>query len=95
MAHARHYVARIARGLCDADAARCSRYRQRAADTDARLQALDRMAVLRACARMPAMTLALTWRIHWHALRLWLKRVPFFSKPAPPDAFSSRGAPMP
>lgn len=60
-----------------------------------RLQALDRMAVLRACARMPAMTLALTWRIHWHALRLWLKRVPFFSKPAPPDAFSSRGAPMP
>jgi hypothetical protein len=60
-----------------------------------RLQALNRMALLRACARMPAMTLALTWRIHWHALRLWLKRVPFFSKPAPPDAFSSRGAPMP
>jgi zinc/manganese transport system substrate-binding protein len=41
VAHARHYVARIARGLCDADAARCDRYRQRAAATDARLQALD------------------------------------------------------
>lgn len=42
VAHARHYVARIALGLCDADAARCDRYRRRAADTDARLQLLDR-----------------------------------------------------
>ena len=42
VAHARHYVARITAGLCDADGARWERYRQRAADTDARLQALDR-----------------------------------------------------
>jgi DUF1365 family protein len=39
---------------------------------------------------MPLMTLAVVVRIHWQALRLWLKRVPFFSKPAPPAAFTSR-----
>jgi DUF1365 family protein len=38
----------------------------------------------------PLMTLGVMARIHWHALRLWLKRVPFFSKPAPPQAFTSR-----
>lgn len=32
----------------------------------------------------PWMTLAVIARIHWQALRLWMKRVPFFSKPVPP-----------
>jgi DUF1365 family protein len=32
----------------------------------------------------PLMSLAVIARIHWQALRLWLKRVPWFSKPAPP-----------
>jgi len=32
----------------------------------------------------PLMTLFVVGRIHWHALRLWAKRVPWFSKPAPP-----------
>jgi DUF1365 family protein len=32
----------------------------------------------------PLMTFGVMARIHWQALRLWLKRVPFFSKPAPP-----------
>jgi DUF1365 family protein len=32
----------------------------------------------------PFMTLFVTGRIHWHAVRLWLKRVPWFRKPAPP-----------
>jgi DUF1365 family protein len=39
---------------------------------------------------MPMMTLGVIGRIHWHALQLWLKRVPFFSKPAPPQAFITR-----
>lgn len=29
-------------------------------------------------------TLGVITRIHWQALRLWIKRVPFHSKPAPP-----------
>ena len=35
-------------------------------------------------------TLMVVARIHWHALRLWVKRVPFFTKPAPPDVQLSR-----
>jgi uncharacterized protein len=38
----------------------------------------------------PLMTLAVLLRIHWHALQLWLKQVPFISKPAPPKAFVTR-----
>lgn len=32
----------------------------------------------------PLMTIGVVARIHIQALRLWLRRVPFFSKPAPP-----------
>jgi len=39
---------------------------------------------------MPWMTLGVVLRIHWQALRLWLKRVPFFSKPEPARPFVSR-----
>ena len=39
---------------------------------------------------MPLMTLGVILRIHWQAIRLWLKRVPFFRKPAPPQALVSR-----
>jgi DUF1365 family protein len=34
--------------------------------------------------RRPWLTFGVILRIHYHALRLWLKRVPFFSKPLPP-----------
>lgn len=36
--------------------------------------------------RQPFMTLGVVFRIHWQALRLWIKGVPFFRKPAPPTA---------
>ena len=39
---------------------------------------------------MPLMTVGVIARIHWQALRLWLKRVPFHGKPAAPRAFVSR-----
>ena len=47
------------------------------------MQLTDRM-LARALVRYPLFAFGVIARIHWHALRLWLKRVPFFSKPAPP-----------
>lgn len=41
-------------------------------------------AVLSVFFRYPLFTLSVMARIHWHALRLWLKRVPWFPKPPPP-----------
>lgn len=55
-----------------------------------RLQPLTAGGARRAFFGMPLMSLGVIARIHWHALQLWRKRVPFFSKPAPPGAFVSR-----
>ena len=44
----------------------------------------------RALWRYPAMTLGVIARIHWQAVRLWLKRVRFFHKPEAPDLFVTR-----
>lgn len=38
----------------------------------------------------PLLTLGVMWRIHWQALRLWRKRVPWFSKPSPPAQLVTR-----
>jgi DUF1365 family protein len=38
---------------------------------------------------IPLMTLGVIVRIHWQALKLWGKRVPFFSKPSAPRTFVS------
>ena len=40
--------------------------------------------LLRAFFGYPLLTLMAVVRIHWQALRLWLKRVPFYRKPEPP-----------
>lgn len=50
-----------------------------------RLQPLTAQTARAAFFAMPALTLMLIARIHWQALRLALKRVPFFAKPAPPE----------
>jgi DUF1365 family protein len=47
-------------------------------------------AIRRALWRYPAMTVGVVARIHWQAIRLFFKRVPFFSKPTPPAVFTSR-----
>ena len=55
---------------------------------------LDAASVRRAIRGWPLMTFGVVARIHWQALRLWLKRVPFFSKPQAPDlAFSGHSSP--
>ena len=54
------------------------------------LQTLTPGAIRSAFFGMPWMTLGVILRIHWQALKLWQKRVPFFRKPTPPQAFTSR-----
>ena len=47
----------------------------------------------RALVRYPALTLGVVARIHWQALRLWLKKVPFWRKPVPPAELVTRQSP--
>ena len=47
---------------------------------------LNAASVRKALLGYPLFTLGVIVRIHWHALRLWLKRVPFVKKPAAPSA---------
>ncbi len=44
----------------------------------------------RAWLAMPLLTMGVMARIHWQALRLWLKQVPYFRKPEPPSIPISR-----
>jgi uncharacterized protein len=54
------------------------------------LQPLTRASARAAFFALPAFSLMLMARIHWQALRLWLKRIPFFGKPAAPQQFLTR-----
>lgn len=54
------------------------------------LQPLTARAARAAFFGMPMMTFGVIARIHWQALQLWLKHVPFFRKPEPPPALTSR-----
>lgn len=55
-----------------------------------RLQPLTAQSARAAFFSMPALTMMVVARIHWQALRLALKRVPFFSKTQPPERFITR-----
>jgi uncharacterized protein len=55
-----------------------------------RLAPLTHAAARAALLKRPHWTLAVMARIHWQALKLFIKRVPFFGKPSPPAAFLSR-----
>ena len=48
-------------------------------------QPITNASVARAFFGFPLMTFGVVARIHLQALRLWLRRVPFFSKPVPPQ----------
>lgn len=50
----------------------------------------SRTTVMRALLGYPLLTFGVVFRIHWQALKLWLKRVPFFSKPQPPLTETTR-----
>ena len=51
---------------------------------DGRARPLTAGHALRVFLAFPFLTAGVLARIHWQALKLWLKRVPFFSKPEPP-----------
>ena len=54
------------------------------------LQPLTASALRAAFFATPLMTLFVVARIHWQALRLFARRVPFFRKPQAPSAFVTR-----
>jgi uncharacterized protein len=54
------------------------------------LQPLTAASIRAAFFGMPLMTLGVIARIHWQALKLWSKRVPFLRKPQPPQSFVTR-----
>lgn len=54
------------------------------------LQPLNDASAAKAFLGHPLMTLGVIFRIHWQALKLFAKRVPFFSKPQPPAKALSR-----
>lgn len=57
---------------------------------DGEARAIDAASLARAFFAYPLMTAGVVARIHWQALRLWFKRVPWFSKPEPPFQETTR-----
>ena len=57
---------------------------------EGRLQPLNGASMRSALWLMPLLTFGIVARIHWQAIKLWAKRVPFFRKPDSPKTFTSR-----
>ncbi len=51
---------------------------------DGRAETIGARSLAKAFLGYPLLTAGVIARIHWQALRLWLKRVPLFTKPEPP-----------
>lgn len=54
------------------------------------LEPVSAISIRKALWRHPVLTLGVITRIHLQATRLWLKRLRFYRKPPPPDAFVTR-----
>ena len=54
------------------------------------LEPVTHQSIRKALWRYPVMTFGVMARIHWQALRLWLRKTHFFRKPEPPEALVSR-----
>jgi len=54
------------------------------------MEPLTASSARRALLTYPMMTFGVAFRIHWHALKLFIKKVPFFRKPPPPVTFTTR-----
>jgi hypothetical protein len=57
---------------------------------DGHAEPLTAGAAAKAFLSFPFLTAGVVARIHWQALKLWLKRVPWFSKPEPPIQETTR-----
>ena len=44
-------------------------------------ESFSRLTLLRSILRFPFITLTVVFRIHWQALKLWIKKAPFFIHP--------------
>jgi DUF1365 family protein len=59
-----------------------------------RLLVFNQLRLLRTLLGQPFLTFAVVVRIHLHALRLWMKKLPFYRKPAPPAKTISQSQEM-
>lgn len=57
-------------------------------------QPLSDAAMLRALLAQPLLTLGVFGKIHWQALKLWCKKVPFYRQPVPPEPNLSFQTPL-